>query len=78
MSPGIKDLCRQILVGAYMAGGKTTRGELGLAMRQLAWRPTRGEMTTALEHLEHEGRLEVVPASGSYRDFSDARISLTP
>lgn len=64
-------LVRTVFVALRCAGGTLTRGDIVNAFEPCSFRPTRGELSDAINTLAHLKLIDRVPGESGYYDAQD-------
>lgn len=69
-------LAAKIIFGMRLLGRPVTRGEIVRAFEQAGMRPTRGQLSDALQTLAVSGLIDRTPGASGYLDFNDCVLTL--
>lgn len=72
----IRQLARTLLIGLRMAGGKATRGDIAKAYSGYGWRPTRGEVSDAIDRLVRLEHITATVGQSGQLDFNDCTLTV--
>lgn len=71
----VRKLARTVMIGVRCAGGTIKRGDLVKAFAPFDWKPTRGELSDAIDYLVGLGHLNRKSGPLGYYDMSDCELS---